>query len=57
MENENKRKYPPGTKIETDERGRRIVTLPNPGRGRLSIDSKGIHGTELTKGENYTRKP
>ena len=56
MENESKRRYPPGTKIETDEHGRTIVVLPNPGGRRLGIDSKRLHGTQLTKSQRYIRK-
>lgn len=56
MENEGKRRYPPGTKTEIDNKGRIIYILPQAGRDRLSIDNKGIHGTELTKGQRYVRK-
>ena len=55
-EGEPQRKYPPGTEIETDEHGRRIVHLPQVGRVRLSIGDRNLRGTGLTKGQKYIRK-
>jgi hypothetical protein len=56
MEQDKVRKYPRGARVEIDENGRRIVRLPLNEGHRLSIDSHGIRGKEVTKGQRYIRK-
>ena len=57
-EGDSKRRYPRGTKIETDEQGRRVVIFPHVARPSLGIDSKTLFGKGkgLTRGQKYIRK-